>query len=575
MKHKSTTIAFSLLASALLLANGTTQAALSSIATETSTISQLTDYAATPELPHDARDPNISSDGSKVVFISTADLTGQGTNPDNLETLFVMNADGTGLRQLTFVTINTTYPSDYNINYFIRKPQLSADGSVVVFSSTNNLLFSEDGSPLNPPGEITETYPDTPDLTYMTSFNQIFVMNADGTGLKQLTNGQGNSISPAISHAGDIVVFQSNADLIGENSDGNQEIYVIKTDGSRLSQITAGTGTKRHDSRDPDISGDGSTVAFDSYIDLIPPLNKDLSDEIFVFNLAGFWRDGATTADHSNYTVQITNSDIAHPDHSIEENAFEATLSYDGTWVAFAACINPDGEGVYKEDRTILGTNPYLPDVLYIAKRDGTELKQLTFSDDPTAYTDEDSIWTQNDDDIQRPQISDDGRRIVFASRSRVDIVNDDNHFEIAMIDLDAPEGPDGRPDVEQLTFNTLHTGPYVLQLSFENTDGRKFDPKMSGNAGKILFRADSDFTGGNPDHNKEIFMIEPNYIKSEEWTVNLNTATDDTPTNNDDSKSEDLNSSADNSGGGAGFGIIEMVIALLSFGSLRLRRRQ
>ena len=618
MNHHSPTV-LSAITATLLFTSGSAMAELSNVSTATSTITQMTDYVKPPEFDDDldARDQNISNDGNKVIFVSTADLTGQGTNPDNLENLFVMNTDGTGLRQLTHVTINTIYPNgydaendiEYSIKYHIRKPQLSADGSVVVFASTNNFLFDEEGNPLNPPGEAIESYPGSPDYVYMTTYNQIFVMNTDGTGLKQLTNANGNSITPSISHAGDVVVFMSDADLIGENSDGNFEIYAAKTDGSRLSQITRSVGNplKRHDSRDPDISGDGTTVAFDSYVDLIPPLNDDLSDEIFVFDLVGFWRNDAATADHSNYTVQITNSDIDHPDHSVEENSFEASLSYDGSWVAFAACINPGAEGIYKEDRTVLGNNPYLPDVLYIAKRDGTELTQLTFSDDPNAYIDEpeESTWTQNDDDIQRPQISDDGRRIVFASRSRVDIINEENNFEIAMIDLDAPSGPDGRPDVEQLTHSTLNSGPYVLQLSFENTDGRKFDPKISGNAGKILFRADSNFTGSNPDENKEVYMIEPDYIKEEEWTANLGTPFDDSPveetsteeaTNDDDNTVVDtqpedtatdnntqpvtsdteksLDNANDKSGGAAAFGFSEILLALLCLGGLGSRRR-
>lgn len=520
MKHKMT--ALSLFTSAFLLVGGTAQADPSNIDTGASILTQLTDYQA----PYDSLYPAISKDGSTVVFVSDADLTGEGTNLDSLHNVFVMNADGSNLRQLTFATLDPTHLN--TISYKTKQPQLSADGSVVVFASTNNLTGN------NPPEAVDPYY--SVDIRGMVSFKpryQIFIMNTDGTGLRQLTNGTGgDSIYPDISNAGDVITFQSNQDLIGKNVDQNDEIYVIKADGSRLSQITAGVDLvgRSHDSRDPNISGDGSTVAFDSYIDLIPGMNDDLSDEIFVFDLAGFWRDDASTDDYVDYTVQITNTDIDHPYHVRAENAFEPTLSYDGTWVAFAACINPDGDGILDPNRTVLGKNPFLPDVLYIAKRDGTEMTQLTFSDDGDAYAD-DPDWTNNDDDIQRPQISDDGRRIVFASRSRVDIVNPEGNFEIAMIDLDAPNGPDDRPVVEQITYNSHLNGPYVLQLSTGNTDGYKLRLSTTGNANKTVFRAEADFTSGNPDENNEVFMVEPKYLREEAYTDPSKIPVEETPT--------------------------------------------
>jgi len=579
MNSKTTTTAFSMLTAVLLIANEPTQAMITSIQTETSMVTQLTDFQSTAAQPYASYFPSISKDGSTVVFVSDADLTGQGTNPDNLPNLFVMNSDGSELRQLTFVSINPTYQNQ--INYSITEPSLSANGSVVVFSSSNNLLNDKDGQPLNPP--LLTTDPFNTSIFYYAPHHQIFIMNTDGSGLRQLTSGPGDAKFPRISNTGDVIAFQSSQNLVGENSDGNVEIYAIKADGSKLSQITTGTSSRRYDSRDPSISGDGSTIAFDSFIDLVPPLNDDNSDEIFVFDLKGFWRDGASTAEHSKYTVQITHTDIDDPYHVRAEDAFEPTLSYDGSWVAFAACINPDGDGILDPNRTKLGTNPFLPDVLYIAKRDGTEMKQLTFSDDPNAYS-EDELWTPNDDDIQRPQISDDGRRIVFASRSRVDIVNPNNFFEIAMIDLDAPLGPEGRPEVEQLTHTSITTGPYVLQLSFDNTDSYKFRISTTSNASKTIFRAGSDFTGGNPDGSTEVFMVEPNYISATNSPINTelsSTTTDnetitggDIQTNVSNMATESGETSDDKMGGLAAFGIPEMLFTLVGLSGLGARRR-
>ncbi len=496
----------------LTMLSSATNAIVTSTTTSSSTVTQLTDSVGGYQMSYESSEPDISRDGSKVVFISDFDLV-PGGNPDNLENLYIMSSNGTGLQQLTSISYDMNY-WDYfyeapTIPYYTSRPQLSADGSVVVFASTNNLTGE------NEPELFVD--PDYPEYSYYIPYYQIFIMNTDGSGLKQLTHGtRGDSRFPHISHDGAVIAFQSTQDLVGENADGTEEIFALKADGSNLIQVTKGTpkpengaNIRSDASRNVSVSGDGSTLAFDSFIDLVPPKNDDRSDEIFVFDLAGYWQDNAAINDLANYTVQITDTDIADPYHIRAEDAFEPSLSYDGTWVAFSACINPNGDGINDPNREILGDNPFLPDVIFIAKRDGTELRQLTFSDDETAYAD-DSNWENRDDDAHWPQISDDGRRIVFGSRSRVDIVNDANLYEVAMIDLDAPLGPEGKPVVEQLTYNTDTTGPYVLQLSFGSTDGRKLQPSISADAGKIVLRASSDFTGGNPDGYSEIFKIEP-----------------------------------------------------------------
>ncbi len=571
---------------------GSAQAVVSSIATDTSTVTQLTN---SPDFFYYSRDPDISKDGSRIVFSSEADLI-PGGNPDNMENIFIINSDGTGLKQLTFAKIDPTYPDKY---YTARMPRLSADGSVVVFASN-----------YNPTGENPHEYVVEGDY-YMSSKYQIFIINNDGSGIKQLTYGtDGHSKYPRISDDGNIIAFESTQDLVGENDDsvfftedpedydGNtREIYVVNADGTNLSQITRGapkTDNVRDDaSRNVSISGDGTTIAFDSFVDLIPPKNDDHSNEIFVFDLAGYRENGATIDDLPTYTVQITDTDIDADFHIREEDAFEPSLSYDGTWVAFSACINPNGEGIKNTERTILGDNPFLPDVIFMAKRDGTELRQLTFSDDPDAYID-DSGWRNIDDDAHWPEISDDGKKIIFSSRSRVDIDNVDSESEIAMIDLAAPLGDDGRPVVKQLSNGER---PDVIQLTVGNTDIARLRPSISSNGTDIVFRATSDFTGGNPDFSDEIFKVQPLVISPPTTDDDMdNSNTDDTAGTAGDTATVD-NSVADDSaavddkenkdsstttevgtadaGGVAAFGISELLLIILAFAVLPLRFRR
>lgn len=494
----------------------TAQALVTSATTSTSTVRQMTDYLSpiriNPEtgepvtITHDSASPDISKDGSTIVLKSTADLV-PGGNPNNLDNIYIMKSDGTGLRQLT----NATAPARASYDIKSTTPRLSANGKVVVFASPYDLTGEN-------PAQFIEDLT-FPDYSYYVLYYQIFIMNSDGTGLRQLTRGSGwHSLNPRISDDGRTIAFESKQDLTGTNGDHTQEIFVIQADGTGLTQITnggpkpSGRNIRGDESRNVAISGDGTTVAFDSFNDLLPPKNDDWSNEIFVFDLAGYRRAGGTINDLGNFTVQVTDTDVDAQYHIRAEDSFEPSLSRDGTWVAFSACINPDGEGIKNPDRTILGDNPFLPDVIFIAKRDGSGLRQLTFSDDPNAYVNDPNGWSNIDDDAHWPEISADGTKIVFGTRSRADLTPGSSLYEIAMIDLNAPLDRNGRPVVEQLTKQVR---PAVTQLTFNGTDHARLRPSITADASLIVLRTSSDLTGGNADKNSEIFLVEPRVATS------------------------------------------------------------
>jgi hypothetical protein len=207
--------------------------------------------------------PTVSGDGATIAFSHNGDPT--GGNPDLGRELFAVDDDGSNLRQLTAATTDTSI-CDY--------PQLVAHGSAVVFRCNADLLGG--GGPAG---------------------FQIFKVNPDGSGVVQLTSANREVFGPRVDDLGVWVVFHSSWDPFGSNADGSSEIFRVRTDGSGLEQLT----DTLISSYQPDISGDGSLVAF----------IRD--DEVFTHDVV------------SGAESQLT----------IGADAVLPTLSRDGTWVYY------------------------------------------------------------------------------------------------------------------------------------------------------------------------------------------------------------------------------------------------
>jgi Tol biopolymer transport system component len=244
------------------------------------------------------RDPSITGDAKRIAFESNLDLT--GNNADGNEEIFLWD-DKAGLSQLT----NTTNAGSFD-------PAISSDALRIAFVSNADFVGK------NTDGNF-----------------EIFLWD-NKAGFSQLTNALlGDSIFPAINAEGKRVAFVSWADLIGENADGNDEVFLwdSKTGLRQLTHSTIEEGTNT----DPAISADGNRVAFASDVNLVGS-NADRNQEIFLWDSVAGLSQVTNTADNEeeridNFEPSIDkNGDVIaytveRADSSSENNSQEIFLS--------------------------------------------------------------------------------------------------------------------------------------------------------------------------------------------------------------------------------------------------------
>ncbi|MFZ4427759.1 MAG: TolB family protein [Saprospiraceae bacterium] len=146
----------------------------------------------------------VSPDGKKIVFTST--------RSGDLE-LWTMNTDGTGLKQITF--------------------DLGYDGGAFFSPDSKQLVFRA-SRPSTP--EAIATYKEllSKGLVQPTDM-EIFVCNADGSDLRQVTRLGKANWAPFFHPSGRKIIFTSNHHL---SSGRAFNLFSINTDGTGLKQIT-------------------------------------------------------------------------------------------------------------------------------------------------------------------------------------------------------------------------------------------------------------------------------------------------------------------------------------------------
>jgi TolB protein len=377
--------------------------------------------------------PSLSNNGRKVAFIADND---EGTGYDL--TLFVVNSDGTGLKQLA---------SNLTLSPLPVGPSISSDGSKIAFSAAGSggeaiFVINSDGTGLtelarNDNPNFDFRYPSISGdgkriafSSYSNGNSEIFVINSDGTELTQVIHNTVEDESPTISYDGSTIVFLSGG-----------SVFVVNSDGTALTLIgSAGVSP-------PSISGNGNKIAYTDW-GLYCGVNLDSGVDGYV---AERWNPPTQVVSHAAGGTSLSMSAdgrkiafVSDEDGDAEifvidsdgtgltkltnntTNEYELALSADGQRVAFISSanqsdyhvfvINTDGSVLTELfSSTLLMTFPSISGdgskVAFACRTSGSFWDQLLVVDlngNVTKITDEMSF--------SAPLLSRDGRKVVFKS---------------------------------------------------------------------------------------------------------------------------------------------------------------
>lgn len=249
----------------------------------------------------------IDDAGTKIAFISAADLT--GGNPDNDDQLFLFDTTTSGITQLTAATGGFT----------VGEPDLSGNGTRIAFRSDANLTGA------NADGNF-----------------ELFRINTSGApGLVQLTSGTGGTLrAPSVNLTGTRIAFESTRNLVPAtgNTDGNTEIFVLDPSGPAIVQLTNTPFVVGN--ANPSLNATGSQVFFASQGNLTGG-NADANFEIFRRTVTG--AAFAQVTDTTSGANSLPTTDASGARVAFTSDSVEQPRATDATRNAYVADVGQTG----------------------------------------------------------------------------------------------------------------------------------------------------------------------------------------------------------------------------------------
>lgn len=195
---------------------------------------QLTDSSA--PFPADVEAPEWSPDGSRLLFDGEAD--------DGHAHIFVVNADGTGLTQITSGDgdeIDASWsPDGTRLAVETQRSPSEPTGLAIVEVATGEIRMITE-NPIDGDDAFPAWSPDGTRIAFTRSRgaqqypSALFVVGVDGSGLQRLTPRGLNAYRPNWSPDGTQIIFNTNDT---DERIRDAEIYIVASDGTGLRRLT-------------------------------------------------------------------------------------------------------------------------------------------------------------------------------------------------------------------------------------------------------------------------------------------------------------------------------------------------
>jgi hypothetical protein len=238
---------------------------------------------------------------------------------------------------------------------------------------------------------------------------QIFWRDRNTGIIKQISigtdgeEGNGDSYYPAISGDGKSVAFESySSNLVPDDKNGARDIFIWQSATNKIERISVAKDGKdaNAESYEASVSGDGNLIAFTSAAENISKTKKGTS------NNNVFLRD---------LKLQTTIMISIDPNTNTGGGGSNASISYDGSRIAF-----------YSHTNTLVqnDTNGFWD--IFLWERDAEKLRRISL----TADSKERNQGTESANRIVAPAISGNGRYIAYTTTATNMTTEDNNTFQ-------------------------------------------------------------------------------------------------------------------------------------------------